>query len=110
MIHIAKDEECGLYIKDGELIASVYMSDAVGGDDDKFLRELAQDYYENDSTEVGLDISFKLADMLDWTIECNELINEKDELILDIDSKPVFDKTKEELLKLIARIDSLQFK
>jgi len=60
--------------------------------------------------QIGIDVSFKLSEILDSAIEDNELINESNDLILDIDSKPIFDATRIILQQLIAKIDALNFK
>ena len=51
----------------------------------------------------------KLKEILDWKIEMNELLNESNEQILDIESKPVFDQTRQTLVDLITKIDNLKF-
>lgn len=110
MIHKAFDDFSYLEIKDEGVAVVAFMSDACNEEDFEFLKDLSLDFLNNEQDEVGLEISIKLSDILNSTIQNNELINEADEQILDISSKPIFDKTKEELLMLITKIDSLKFK
>jgi hypothetical protein len=90
-------------------MAGIFLSDACDDKDFDFLNNVASDFFGDESTEVGIEASFKLSDMLNRPIELNELINVRNEQILDIESKPLFDKTRAELLKIIEKIDSLKF-
>lgn len=110
MIHAKIDDFSALVLAGNDVFISGFISDACDTDDQEFLHDLCLDYLNNETYEVGVEINIKLSDLLNATIENHELINEPDEVILDAASKPIFDATKAELLKLIARIDSLKFK
>lgn len=107
MIHKLNETDCLLEIKQNVVFASVYLSDACGSQDASFLESLVDDFATSE-TEVGIDIGFKLEELLTWTIECHAA-GGIENLVLDIDSKPIFDKTKLTLLKIIEQIDSLKF-
>ena len=78
-------------------------------EDDEFLEELAHDYLENEHQEVGIQIGFNLATMLDCAIDGHRYFNDLDQECMDIDSKPIFDKVKQDLLQLIETIDSFKY-
>ena len=106
MIHIRKNEDFYLELVDGNVIAYSHITTDCSPIDDEFLHNLAKDYFNNENNEVGIQIGFNLSTLLDYTIYGHTIIDEK---FLDDNSKPVFDKTKQELLKLIAKIDSLKY-
>ncbi len=68
------------------------------------------DFLSDDvNNTISITIDMKLKEILDWKIEMNELLNESNEQILDIESKPVFDQTRQTLVDLITKIDNLKF-
>ena len=77
--------------------------------DEDFL-SIDADFLSDDvNNTISITIDMKLKEILDWKIEMNELLNESNEQILDIESKPVFDQTRQTLVDLIAKIDNLKF-
>ena len=105
MIHIRKNEDFYLELVDGNVIAYSHITDACSHDDE-FLNDFAKDYFNNENEEVCIQIGFNLSTLLDDTISGKTIVSKK---LLSIDSKPVFDKTKQELLKLIEKIDSFKY-
>ena len=78
---------------------------------DKDFLLIDADFLSDDvNNTISITIDMKLKEILDWKIEMNELLNESNEQILDIESKPVFDQTRQTLVDLIATIDKLKFK
>ena len=77
--------------------------------DEDFL-SIDADFLSDDvNNTISITIDMKLKEILDWKIEMNELLNESNEQILDIESKPVFDQTRQTLVDLITKIDNLKF-
>ena len=77
--------------------------------DEGFL-SIDADFLSDDvNNTISITIDMKLKEILDWKIEMNELLNESNEQILDIESKPVFDQTRQTLVDLITKIDNLKF-
>jgi len=109
MYHVKTNEPPCLEIVDNNIVVSTHISSARNEESNDFLFELSQDYI-NEEGETAIQTSFKLSELLEHEIEGYELVNEKEEEILDIESKPLFDKIKEELLELIDRIDVLKYK
>jgi hypothetical protein len=77
--------------------------------DEAFLPIFDDVLSDDINNTISITINMKLKEMLDCKIEINELLNEQNEQILDINSKPTFDKTRQILVDLIAKIDNLKF-
>lgn len=110
MIHTTTDDCSFLELQGNEISVVTFMTDCSDEKEEAFIKNLSLDYMNNETEEVGFKISIKLSDILNSSIEGHKLVNEKNEQLLDIESKPLFDNTKAELLTLIAKIDSLKFK
>mgnify|MGYP001793088731 CR=1 FL=1 len=109
MIHTKQEDYIYLEINDDILNVSVFLSSYADEEDLNFIEGIVNDY-SNTDYEVGIDLKFELSKLLDQLIDNYKIINEKDKLILDLECKPIFDKTREELVKLIEIIDGLKFK
>ena len=59
---------------------------------------------------IGISIHVKLKKLLSLPCYVNRLAGQKDDYVMNIKSKPVFDQTRQILVDLIAKIDNLKFK
>ena len=92
-------------LENGDILIRNYIDEF----DEDFL-SIDADFLSDDvNNTISITIDMKLKEILDWKIEMNELLNESNEQILDIESKPVFDQTRQTLVDLIAKIDNLKF-
>lgn len=109
MIHIRKNESSFLEIVGNSLIVYSHITDACSEEDNEFLRKLVEDYVLSDC-EVGIQVGFNLSTLIDDSIEGHKISDDEGEVIIDIGSKPIFEKTRAELQTLINRIDAMNFK
>lgn len=105
--HIFNMGYVGLQLENGDILIRTYIDEF--GDD--FL-PIFDDVLSDDDVDntIAITMNTKLKEILDTKIELNELMNEQNEQILDIKSKPVFDQTRQVLVDLITKIDNLKFK
>jgi hypothetical protein len=106
--HIFNMGYVGLQLENGDILIKTYI-DEFGEDFLPIFDDVLCDDDDEDNT-IAITMNTKLKEILDTKIELNELMNEQNEQILDIESKPVFDQTRKTLVDLIAKIDNLKFK
>lgn len=97
----------GVELVDGKVKLTTYVDEAFDNDRD-FLIKLVEDFIDYETVDVSFEQTINLSEILDSFITNNELMSEEIHTV-DIETKPVFDKIREELQALIAKIDSLAY-
>ena len=110
MVHTLNEDCVFLELVNEQVVISTWHSDYY--DPSGVINEFVTDYITSIKDEVAMQVNFNLAEILDITIANNELFLPKEDnrQFLDINKKPLFDKTKEQLLALVAKIDGLKYK
>ena len=109
MIHELRDAMVHHDFNEGRLTFNTYVTDLCSDNDAYVLCSIAEELAAEGPEEIGIACHFTVTSILDTMIEFNRYRADSGKVVMDTESKPMFDAFRAELQAMMQRIEAIKF-